>query len=302
MGVDFTLTSGNVNNVLMTNRLPPSARNLVGEKNVPGDFVWVQHDAKILPGNSGGPVFVMENETIKVIGVNTFVNMQAAFGYAGHVRYLRKLAAECSGEVTALPPAKDGTPLPGGQETIPELKVVVDSEKMQQLYDEAEAFDFKPQKAEQYELLAELAKMMTFARIVHAKNATDLVGKMSKEEIEAAGELAEQLLGKLREVKFGKDRVEAVNKFGEERLDGIWDGVFVCPVVRARHPSMLLMHLEGTKKHFWVKLPHGLVEAQSNSRWLVLGYVSAGTWPLQTGPNTFQNLHVIESQMMVEIK
>ena len=302
MGVDFSLTIGNVNNVLMTHRLPPSARNLVGEKNVPGDFVWVQHDAKILPGNSGGPVFLMEDETIKVIGVNTFVNLQAEFGYAGHVRYLRKLAAECSGEVTALPPAKDGMPVPGGQETIKKLEVVVDSEKMQQLYEEAKAFDFKPQRAEQYEMLAELAKMMTFARIVHTQNATDLVGKMSKEEIEAAGELAEKLLGKLREVKFGTDQIKALNKFGAERLDGIWDGVFVCPVVKAQQPGMLFMHLEDTNKAFFAKVPHGSVEAELKSRWLILGYVSAGTWPIETGPNMYQKLRVINSQMMVQIK
>ncbi|NQU26300.1 MAG: trypsin-like peptidase domain-containing protein [Candidatus Nealsonbacteria bacterium] len=300
-GVDFALTFGVVNRVWTTSQLPESTQEFLAQKKVPADFRWVQHNVVIRPGSSGGPVFIEDDGRIKVVGVNTFINVQADYGYASHVRHLKDLIAGADEkDLEPLPPPKAGTPGSGTADTIPELaRVDVRCEKMQQLYDEAVAFDFKPEKAEQYETLAELAKKMTFAKI--GQKAPELVEKMPKEELVAAGELAEQLFGKLGEVKFTEGHVKALNKFGAERLEGVWGGMFVCPTVINHSPGQLYLHL-GEDKIFLAKVPPDLPEVKAKSKWLILGYVSAGTWQIQVGQDAYRNIRVIDSQMLVEIK
>ena len=86
---DFSVTEGIVSKVLTTSELPESAaRFVVRGTSADLDHVWIQTDAKISPGNSGGPLI---SEDGKVIGINTWVNTQVDFGYASHIRYLREL-------------------------------------------------------------------------------------------------------------------------------------------------------------------------------------------------------------------
>ena len=86
---DFSVTKGIVSKVLTTSELPATAaRFVVNGTSGDLDHVWIQTDAKISPGNSGGPLI---SEDGKVIGMNTWVNTQVEFGYASHIRYLRDL-------------------------------------------------------------------------------------------------------------------------------------------------------------------------------------------------------------------
>ena len=93
---DFSVTEGIVSKVLTTGELPDSAKKFVVH-GIRGDpnHVWIQTDAKISPGNSGGPLI---SEDGRVIGMNTWVNTQVDFGYASHIRYLRALMKRIPGE------------------------------------------------------------------------------------------------------------------------------------------------------------------------------------------------------------
>lgn len=89
---DFSVTEGIVSKVLTTAELPESAARFV-VRGTSGDLdhIWIQTDAKISPGNSGGPLI---SEAGEIIGMNTWVNTQVDFGYASHVRYLRELISD----------------------------------------------------------------------------------------------------------------------------------------------------------------------------------------------------------------
>jgi predicted Zn finger-like uncharacterized protein len=115
--VQFTITRGVVGRVVTHAQLTRESLDL----NIPlpateEDITWVQHDARIYPGNSGGPLL---NEAGQVIGVNTLLNMMPGtgwpmFGLASHVRYVHRLEREAKA-------ANRLIPLPVGE--VPEIKI-----------------------------------------------------------------------------------------------------------------------------------------------------------------------------------
>ena len=70
---EFTTTDGIVGRVLKTSQFvdEETKRFLAGSYGDKVDNVWIQHDAKISPGNSGGPLI---NASGEVVGVNSWVN------------------------------------------------------------------------------------------------------------------------------------------------------------------------------------------------------------------------------------
>jgi len=78
--VDFSLSKGIVSRIVTTGELEDSEPDhLVTEINSPAATEWIQHTAKISPGNSGGPLL---DANAEVLGVNTFVHMAAEYGFA----------------------------------------------------------------------------------------------------------------------------------------------------------------------------------------------------------------------------
>ena len=79
---EFTTTGGIVGRVLRTTQLPADTRQwLESTLEESDDDLWIQHDAKIAPGNSGGPLINARGE---VVGVNSWVNQKLGLGYAIH--------------------------------------------------------------------------------------------------------------------------------------------------------------------------------------------------------------------------
>jgi len=300
-GANFQHAFGVVNAVWKTSELPEGTQKFLSQKKVPSNFRWIQHNVEIQPGSSGGPIFVVEGGRVKVVGVNTFINAQDEYRFASHIENLQELFAKAKpSDLKPLPsPSGDGTGMSGA------LVVDIDAEKMQKLYDEAEAFGFKPEKPEQYETLAELAKMMTFAR--RAQTAHDLVPEMSEEDIKKSGELAEQLFGKLGEMKFGEDHAKAVNQLGAKQLAEAWKGVFLFAQVayKTDDARLLLLQIQGTQERFVVRL-HGeagaAAGAAQGSRWLVLGYLMRDAEFFGVAGGGHISVRVVYSQMFVKIK
>jgi hypothetical protein len=80
------------------------------------DVTMIEHDARIYPGNSGGPLL---NERMEVVGVNTLLSFTflypgdeenevqvPMFGLASHARYLHELATKSDGKVMSFEEAK----------------------------------------------------------------------------------------------------------------------------------------------------------------------------------------------------
>jgi len=215
-GVDFSLSKGIVSRVVTTGELEDhDPDHLVVEMNSPGATVWIQHTAKISPGNSGGPLLDDKSE---VVGVNTFIHIAAEYGFASHVRYLRELLekADESGKLTPLP----GVLLAAfPEDPYPESRpgpVVVSVDAMKELYAMGQMFKLRPKSDAQYELLAGLAKMIGFAKWAQAHPPRD--PPLTEETLKKMADAADDLFGKLANVKFTSAEMQAVNRFAARQM------------------------------------------------------------------------------------
>ncbi len=87
-GLTFTPTRGIINGVHKTSDLPRDAREFLSLRKASKDEEWVQTDAVISPGNSGGPLM---NRRGEVVGVNSWVSTETRFAFAVHVKHLEEL-------------------------------------------------------------------------------------------------------------------------------------------------------------------------------------------------------------------
>jgi S1-C subfamily serine protease/thiol-disulfide isomerase/thioredoxin len=95
-GFKFTVTTGIVSAVHLGSELPEVYR--VSLK-APSDNVWIQTNAAISGGNSGGPLLNMQGE---VLGINTWVAGGQNLGFATHIKHLSTLLTQIKPKVTAL--------------------------------------------------------------------------------------------------------------------------------------------------------------------------------------------------------
>ncbi len=84
-GLTFTVTTGSVGALRRTADLPPE---LPGPSDANADTLWVQSDAAIAGGSSGGPLCDSQG---RVIGVNSWLAVRQNFAFAVHVGHLQGL-------------------------------------------------------------------------------------------------------------------------------------------------------------------------------------------------------------------
>ncbi|MFH5804479.1 trypsin-like peptidase domain-containing protein [Alienimonas sp. DA493] len=95
-GFQFTTTTGIVSALQRTDQLPDGARRFLS---APADQMWVQTNATISGGNSGGPLLNLRGE---VIGVNTWVVGDRGLGFAAAAWDLGQLLRRADAEPTEL--------------------------------------------------------------------------------------------------------------------------------------------------------------------------------------------------------
>ena len=140
---EFTTTEGIVGRVLRTTQLPADTRGwLRSTLSESDDDLWIQHDAKISPGNSGGPLINAQGE---VVGVNSWVNQKLGMGYAIHARHLHELMDRQFADVVPLRMRRRNLPEPA-QPQFGDLQVA--SEHIKQLRDVLSAKDWRPANAD----------------------------------------------------------------------------------------------------------------------------------------------------------
>lgn len=277
---DFSLSKGIVSRVLNTGELNEGARQMLRSTiKTPDNVIWIQHDAKISPGNSGGPLI---DEQGRLLGVNSFVHLQAEFGYASDVRYLREMVLAAEDQAAPLPPASN---VAQKQEVGEVEQIKLDPEHLRDLFARAERFHFQPDSEEQYATLAQLAALLTFAKHVEQHR-----GNVPEEVAAVAGRTADELVAKLEAFEFGREQFEAVNRFARKTDEKPGQGVFAFGLVVGQGPNALILHVvesgtlpvdedgqlqgDGGGKNLLVQVGPELAKADPLSRWLVLGVYS----------------------------
>jgi peroxiredoxin len=95
-GFRFTATTGIVSAVHTTQTLPEDIREFL---DAPDDQIWIQTNATIAGGSSGGPLLNLAGQ---VVGVNTWITTDVDFGFAAHVSHLQKLLQQADEELTPI--------------------------------------------------------------------------------------------------------------------------------------------------------------------------------------------------------
>ncbi len=166
-GLAFTPTKGMVNAVHKTDELPARMRVFLSVMNVSKDDDWIQTDAVISEGNSGGPLV---NRRGEVIGINSWISKDTRFAFAVHVRHLAELKNQLYAKAQPLSEAVKKIPSGGG--TMEEL-----DDKVEQVLSDYQ------REAEEYQIELERLKAGTPSReeaeaFVHKNPAVRYVPKL----------------------------------------------------------------------------------------------------------------------------
>lgn len=278
--LSFTFVEGTVGRVVTTMELLKERANpLLLQMKTPPDMMWIQHSARIAPGNSGGPVV---NKQGQVLGINSFVN-ELSFGYAIPVRYLRALMALCNdSQVRPLPdqlpsqPSAKPKESPGPSQPPPSAEpppespptpkeappsqppppqppasppprlggVGLSPEELQKLYDACCQFFWKPETAEQYNTLQLFARAVSIVK--HVQAHPEAAPQAPKEAVAACAQKADQLIAELQKSPWTKEHWQKIHAQAANQLQpdqgALLQGSVVMNAeqIRANQPIILL--------------------------------------------------------------
>lgn len=218
-GVEFSPFDGKVSRILTTSQLPASSQRFLHQLiSGKADHRWIQHTAKISEGNSGGPLL---DERGQVIGINTWVDRQAHFGYALHVRHLRELLESGGPQIEPLRKyaRKDAR--------VADLLQRLTSERLEQLLADAEARQWRPQSADDYEVLQLLAWAVTVV------NLPDTLARgRIDDRLDSLGRVTERIVQRLAQQKWDAvGQITLINDHALAQIDRPMEGVFLFGVV-----------------------------------------------------------------------
>lgn len=263
--VDFSLSRGVVSRVLTTAELLRNfPDHIVAKIHSPPGMVWIQHDAKISPGNSGGPLL---DGAGRVLGVNTFVHRLAEYGFASHIRYLRELMARAKeGKVRPLP---DPSP-PSLESVAPEQ--IVDLTQIEPLWQIAEKMGWSPQSPEQYRQLCELARIATIVKYLQVRG--QLPQGVPPQVIDQAADQVDRRFGRLLPDRFVGETAARLNQFALGRLDQIQSGT-ICVGTIAGQPqgNNALVAVGEPPRHLLLRLRPDPPPLHAGQRVLVVGLI-----------------------------
>lgn len=266
-GIAFSPFDGRVSRLVQSTDLSrDSQRFLRRHMRTERDHLWVQHTARLTEGNSGGPLV---NDQGEVVGVNTWVDRRTSFSYALHVGYLRSLLANQLAEVASLERFAD----PPARAAVASQRL--QSKEIEQLFNDAEEFDWRPTTTLDYEILQQLAWALTVARLSpQAFGANPLADEEAFETTRLAADRIETRLQKKAWDEFGQATL--INELAVDHINTAWSGVFffgkVDRVVTGDAGARgAIIRLAGFDHQVFVRLDGLLANPPADSLVLVMG-------------------------------
>ncbi len=297
-GVQFVLVDGRVSRWVQTHELDSEAQHFVrrlihGE----ADLKWLQHTASLAEGNSGGPLLDVAGQ---VVGINTWVSRETGANYALDVRYLIE-ALDQRDETPVQPLAELATIDVQAAAIVARLT----SQRVNQLFAEAEALQWLPASKDEYRPFQELALAMVSAHLPDSFHG-------DRFDRERADELARTVTGIEAQLRkragFGSpEQITIVNEQAESALALPQVGVFffgqVTRVVSNDQGQRgMLMQLIGSQQPVFVPLNGHLLEPEVGEMYAVFGVNLRGD-VVRYGDNPLQltAAPVIVSRTLIEI-
>jgi S1-C subfamily serine protease len=298
---EFTTTDGIVGRVLKTSQFvdEESKRFLAGSYGDKVDNVWIQHNAKISPGNSGGPLINARGE---VIGVNTWVNQELGLGFAIHANHLHDLLQH---QLPNVSPLKDHRASIDETAAAGAGGLDVSAEKVKQLLADRVAKQWETKTDEDYKALAELAKSVTAAKYLETNPAARR--RVPRRERDALSREARAVVKAVREMHWDAEKHikpinDRVSKDDSERFAGEFAFVTVDKRFQGEGKEAgLQVSLIGGDRKFFIPLDDGSLAVAEGGRLLVVGMLTP--WKIQYGDNPLKpsSARVIYSKVVVPI-
>lgn len=279
---EFTTTGGIVGRVLRTTQLPADTRQwLESTLEDSDDDLWIQHDAKIAPGNSGGPLINARGE---VIGVNSWVNQKLGLGYAIHCRHLHELERHKETAVVPLKLRRRSMPEPS-QPQFTTLALAL--ERIKTLSADLKTKDWRPRDPGDWVALDELAQTITAVKYVQSHPGVQV--PMPMDEQQALIREADKVVAELRSVHWRDDQqMRPINEHaGKERAP--YGGAFVFGRVKKLfrgddEDAALLITLVGSDEEYFLPLDEPIANLAEGDRVLVLGIAHPKTVAVGDNP------------------
>jgi len=292
----FTTTDGIVGSVVHTAQLPQDTKTWLKES-LDGemDNVWIQHNASIHQGNSGGPLI---NSAGEVLGVNSWIAQKLGFGYAIHSKHLQELVDRKTLTVVAL---RDNRRKRDSQGEIANSPIA--SDRIQKLADAMSAKQWRPEGEEDCASLEALALAVTAVRFI--QSGSDLQIPMPAEEQTAVVKAVDQIVDNLRKVQWkGEGQIERINDHAKKPHPP-FAGAFLFGVIKQRaeagnHERGWLISLKGSEKTYFIPSEEREGEFAEGDCVLVLGIAHPSRVRFPESP--LKPAQVLLSKVMLKVE
>ncbi|MFM7071284.1 MAG: trypsin-like peptidase domain-containing protein [Planctomycetota bacterium] len=295
-GVEFSLFDGKVSRVLATSELPRGSQRFVRQLiSGSADHRWIQHTAKLSEGNSGGPLL---DAAGAVVGINTWVDRQAAFSYSLHVRHLRELRDAVAGPIE---PLRDYA---RKEARVNDLLARLTPAVIEEWLARAESIRWSPESERDYEVLQQLAWAVTVVKLPDT-----LAGGRLEERLDPLLRAARKVEQRLANLKWdAAGQVTLINELALGQVARPMAGVFLFGVVERTVEGDAgergaLVKLAGADQMLFLPLDGQLVVPAPGLQCLILG-VNYDGHRIRYGDNPLKLItaHVIASRTLLPLE